>query len=51
MASYKIYFLDFFHEKYPSTAENRQNKLQNAISRAYFAQKAESYATTATELH
>ena len=39
MASYKIYFLDFFHKNMLSSSKIRPLKLQNAIVEADFMKK------------
>ena len=41
MASYKIYFLDFFHKNMLSSSKIRPLKLQNAIVEADFMKKVD----------
>ena len=39
MASYKIYFLDFFHKNQPPSSKNCHLALQNATEMAVFVKK------------
>lgn len=41
MASYKIYFLDFFHQNHPSCAEKCLVALQNASNNPCFMKKVD----------
>ena len=41
MASYKIYFLDFFHKNHPPSSRNWPSTLQNAIGKPDFIKKVD----------